>query len=212
MLHNFSSKCHERACTSSFHVTCGREHNLCLQSKEGKNGMEFLAYCDKHTPASYKRREKKLRFPKWTPSKRPATTLRNQESKLRKSVISLSKAKRIIPLPSQIIEGVFEYWLTKRQNHCGLPLLKSLAAQLQQTPSSIKKRKDVDKRRKSDASYFQDLVLLRTDFERVEFLIELVKRREKVKRDLVQTMRDSFELQINPIRFTVERLISILDK
>eukprot|EP01102_Stenamoeba_stenopodia_P006550 TRINITY_DN1805_c0_g1_i4.p1 TRINITY_DN1805_c0_g1~~TRINITY_DN1805_c0_g1_i4.p1 ORF type:complete len:1156 (-),score=329.34 TRINITY_DN1805_c0_g1_i4:124-3591(-) len=199
-------QCRERTCAAAFHVTCGQQHHLCLTSKEGQTGLEFLAYCEKHTPAGYKRsQEKRLKTQKVY--KRPAANFKNLEIKLRKSVISLTKARRLIPLPSQIVEGVFEYWLSKRKRRSGLPLLRSLTAI--ETPNQNKKKKEV---KKTKAEILEDLVLLRKDFERMEFLIELIKRREKTKRDLIQTKKEVFELRLNPVRSTVEKLLSILDK
>ena len=45
-------QCANRNCFSAFHVTCARERGLELKMRQGVQGGELKAYCEKHSPVS----------------------------------------------------------------------------------------------------------------------------------------------------------------
>lgn len=45
-------QCANRNCFSAFHVTCARERGLELKMRQGVQGGELRAYCEKHSPVS----------------------------------------------------------------------------------------------------------------------------------------------------------------
>ncbi|XP_045146608.1 bromodomain-containing protein 1 [Echinops telfairi] len=195
------------------------------------------AYCDVHTPPGCTRRplniygdgeikngvcrkegtapaaratskvRKKARKAKRTPAE-PCTVLPTvcapyiPPQRLSKIVNQVSIQRK-----KQFVERAHSYWLLKRLSRNGAPLLRRLQSSLQSQRSGQQRENDEEMRAaKEKLKYWQRL---RHDLERARLLIELMRKREKLKREQVKTEQMAMELRLTP--FTV-LLRSVLDQ
>lgn len=54
--------------------------------------------------------------------------------------------------------------------------------------------------------------LLRKDLERCRLLLELIKKREKIKLQKIQTIKEILELETNPLHYTLNSVIDFFLK
>jgi len=124
----------------------------------GENEFSFVAYCPFH---SLYRLE---HYPPVGHSKIPSI---------------ISYALNITGVPLSVLGLVYSYWRTKRKAHPA-PLIKRLEI-LQQ--EGYKVHQHVDLRL---AEYQMRFVKLRRDFERARLLVDLVRKRETLKKDYIR--------------------------
>ncbi|XP_028934578.1 bromodomain-containing protein 1 isoform X3 [Ornithorhynchus anatinus] len=107
----------------------------------------------------------------------------------------------------QFVERVHSYWLLKRLSRNGVPLLRRLqsSSQSQRNPQQREDDEEIQAL-KEKLKYWQRL---RHDLERARLLIELIRKREKLKREQVKVEQMAMELQLTP--FTV-LLRAVLDQ
>uniref|UniRef100_W5MZ00 Bromodomain and PHD finger containing 3 n=1 Tax=Lepisosteus oculatus TaxID=7918 RepID=W5MZ00_LEPOC len=120
---------------------------------------------------------------------------------------------------NQFMQRLHNYWLLKRQSRNGVPLIRRLHSHLQaqrgaeqflccvcrgaaQTESDEKVSAV-----KEELKYWQKL---RHDLERARLLVELIRKREKLKREQVKVHQAAMELQLTPflvlLRSTLDQL------
>ncbi|XP_010209262.1 PREDICTED: bromodomain and PHD finger-containing protein 3 [Tinamus guttatus] len=84
---------------------------------------------------------------------------------------------------NQFMQRLHNYWLLKRQARNGVPLIRRLHSHLQSQRSAEQKEQDEKTSAvKEELKYWQKL---RHDLERARLLIELIRKREKLKREQV---------------------------
>lgn len=118
----------------------------------------------------------------------------------------------------RFIQRLIAYWTLKRQSRNGVPLLRRLHTS---HPSRRPASSDPGASSASGAGdqpaqpddligqlrYFQRL---RQDLERARLLCELIRKREKTKRELMRIKEKELELQIYPLQYLLRRLLSAL--
>ncbi|XP_047297229.1 bromodomain-containing protein 1 isoform X4 [Homo sapiens] len=105
----------------------------------------------------------------------------------------------------QFVERAHSYWLLKRLSRNGAPLLRRLQSSLQSQRSSQQRENDEEmKAAKEKLKYWQRL---RHDLERARLLIELLRKREKLKREQVEQV--AMELRLTPLTVLLR---SVLDQ
>lgn len=62
------------------------------------------------------------------------------------------------------------------------------------------RRASADARLITPKEELQRMYLLRKDLERCRILLELIKKREQIKLDLVHLIHDEFEVEIDPLK------------
>lgn len=120
----------------------------------------------------------------------------------------------------RFIQRLIAYWTLKRQSRNGVPLLRRLqtshpsrrpASEATGSGSGSGLGGDHQPLQHDDLlgqlRYFQRL---RQDLERARLLCELIRKREKTKRELMRIKEKELELQIYPIQYLMRRLLQTL--
>ncbi|CAH0550063.1 unnamed protein product [Brassicogethes aeneus] len=117
------------------------------------------------------------------------------------TVVSINEAKALLKEDDDLIIAVFDYWLNKRlkMQH---PLILTVktehrAGTAANNPYLAFRRRtekmQTRKNRKNDEASYEKMLKLRRDLHRAVTLLELVKRREKIKREHVHLTIEVFE-------------------
>ncbi|XP_028652371.1 bromodomain and PHD finger-containing protein 3 isoform X1 [Erpetoichthys calabaricus] len=109
---------------------------------------------------------------------------------------------------NQFMQRLHNYWLLKRQSRNGVPLIRRLHSHLQSQRNADQAEPDEKTSAvKEELKYWQKL---RHDLERARLLIELIRKREKLKREQVKVHQAAMELQLTPfivlLRNTLDQL------
>nr|XP_006007422.1 PREDICTED: bromodomain-containing protein 1 isoform X2 [Latimeria chalumnae]XP_014350869.1 PREDICTED: bromodomain-containing protein 1 isoform X2 [Latimeria chalumnae]XP_014350870.1 PREDICTED: bromodomain-containing protein 1 isoform X2 [Latimeria chalumnae] len=199
--------------------------------------VKKTAYCDMHTPPGCVRRPlniyeeaeaKNGMFRKGSTDKggRTRSTAKQKTKRTRKTVIEPCTVVPTVSVPSippqrlnkimnhvavqrkkQFMERLHSYWILKRLSRNGVPLLRRLQSSLQSHRNAQQRDDDEENQAlKEQLKYWQRL---RHDLERARLLVELIRKREKLKREQIKIHQVAMELQLTP--FTV-LLRSVLDQ
>ena len=110
----------------------------------------------------------------------------------------------------RFIQRLIAYWTLKRQSRNGVPLLR----RLQTTHPSRRPASSLANENGNEADdflfklrYFQRL---RQDLERARLLCELIRKREKTKRELMRIQEKELELKIYPLQYLLRQLLLTL--
>ncbi|XP_051524560.1 bromodomain and PHD finger-containing protein 3-like [Myxocyprinus asiaticus] len=114
----------------------------------------------------------------------------------------------VIQRKNQFMQRLHNYWLLKRQSRNGVPLIRRLHSHLQGQRSAEQAEPDEKfSAVREELKYWQKL---RHDLERARLLIELIRKREKLKREQVKIHQATTEHQLIPVlvllRSTLEQL------
>ncbi|XP_036389183.1 bromodomain and PHD finger-containing protein 3 [Megalops cyprinoides] len=109
---------------------------------------------------------------------------------------------------NQFMQRLHNYWLLKRQSRNGVPLIRRLHSHLQAQRSAEQTEPDEKVSAvREELKYWQKL---RHDLERARLLVELIRKREKLKREQVKVHQAALELQLTPalvlLRSTLDQL------
>ncbi|TGZ52969.1 bromodomain-containing protein homolog [Temnothorax longispinosus] len=216
-------QCHKSNCYSAFHVTCAQQAGLCMRMRtvQPANGEPMLvqktAYCETHTPVDYQ------------PSTNPVDARRRAIANKKSSsapVISIptippERIREIanlaegIPKRSQLIQRLIAYWTLKRQYRNGVPLLRRLQSSHPQSrppplgehPSSPTHDSELREELYRQLKYWQ---CLRQDLERARLLCELVRKREKLKKELFKVKEKCLWLKLRPLDSVLRTLLEAM--
>lgn len=227
-------QCHKANCYTAFHVTCAQQAGLYMRMEAVRennvNGTSYnvrkTAYCDVHAPADMetpqdddgsrtdtfkkakakaKSREKMRKARKILAEKRTAVPIVSLPTI---PPDRLTKISSLVTLPKKqaFLDRLLSYWILKRQSRNGVPLLRRL-----QTAQSSRREHDLDKDGASLGEQLQYWQKLRQDLERARLLVELIRKREKLKREYIRAHQLATEMEIQPLivklRSVVEQLL-----
>lgn len=229
-------QCHKANCYTAFHVTCAQQAGLYMKMEpvreSSANGTSYTvrktAYCDVHTPADCentadedgegrtdnvkkakakaKSREKMRKARKILAEKRSAvptvslpTIPRDRLAKVA-SMVSLTKKH-------QFLERLLGYWTLKRQSRNGVPLLRRLQTTHQARREQTEDDKDAIAIGDQQLIYWQRL---RQDLERARLLVELIRKREKLKREYIKAHQLTTEMQLWPLIIMLREVLDQL--
>uniref|UniRef100_A0A672ZXI2 Bromodomain and PHD finger containing, 3a n=1 Tax=Sphaeramia orbicularis TaxID=375764 RepID=A0A672ZXI2_9TELE len=109
---------------------------------------------------------------------------------------------------NQFMQRLHNYWLLKRQSRNGMPLIRRLHSHLQAHKTA--EQKEPDERlcaAREELRYWQKL---RQDLERARLLVELIRKRERLKREQMKIQQAALELKLTPalvlLRSTLDQL------
>ncbi|XP_017264958.1 peregrin [Kryptolebias marmoratus] len=124
-----------------------------------------------------------------------------------------------VPRKSQFMQRLHSYWTLKRQSRNGVPLLRRLQTHLPSQrhvdplppqPSSQLPPRDSEEKQTALKEQLKAWQRLRHDLERARLLVELIRKREKLKRETIKVQQMALEMQLTPLlvllRNTLEQL------
>ncbi|XP_023675092.1 peregrin [Paramormyrops kingsleyae] len=112
---------------------------------------------------------------------------------------------------SQFMQRLHSYWTLKRQSRNGVPLLRRLQTHLQsQRHAEQLPANDSEEKQSALKEQLKAWQRLRHDLERARLLVELIRKREKLKREAIRVQQQVLEMQLTPflflLRSTLEQL------
>uniref|UniRef100_A0A7N4PA43 Bromodomain and PHD finger containing 3 n=1 Tax=Sarcophilus harrisii TaxID=9305 RepID=A0A7N4PA43_SARHA len=111
---------------------------------------------------------------------------------------------------NQFMQRLHNYWLLKRQARNGVPLIRRLHSHLQSQRNAEQKEQDEKTSAvKEELKYWQKL---RHDLERARLLIELIRKREKLKREQVKVQQAAMELKLTPFNVLLRTTLNLLQE
>ncbi|KAG9483518.1 peregrin isoform X2 [Eleutherodactylus coqui] len=147
-----------------------------------------------------------------------------------------------IPRKSQFMQRLHSYWTLKRQSRNGVPLLRRLQTHLQSQrnceqemkwripksddvsahPGAVSKSNDEkgDQTMKKDSTdknwmlkeQLKSWQRLRHDLERARLLVELIRKREKLKRETIKIQQLALEVQLTPFLILLRKTLALLQE
>ncbi|XP_070800726.1 enhancer of polycomb homolog 1 isoform X4 [Pituophis catenifer annectens] len=120
--------------------------------------------------------------------------------------ISLQEAKLLLKEDDELISEIYEYWIKKRKN-CQGPSPISVVKQEKRDGSSTNdpyvafrrrtEKMQTRKNRKNDEASYEKMLKLRRDLSHAVTILEMIKRREKSKRELLHLTLEIMEKRYN---------------
>ncbi|XP_071772756.2 bromodomain and PHD finger-containing protein 3 [Centroberyx gerrardi] len=109
---------------------------------------------------------------------------------------------------NQFMQRLHSYWLLKRQSRNGVPLVRRLHCNFQSQRNT--EQPEVDEKVSAAREALRYWQKLRHDLERARLLVELIRKREKLKREQVKVHQAALEMQLTPmlvlLRSTMDQL------
>ncbi|KAM8754959.1 bromodomain and PHD finger-containing protein 3 isoform 2-T2 [Acanthopagrus schlegelii] len=109
---------------------------------------------------------------------------------------------------NQFMQRLHNYWLLKRQSRNGVPLVRRLHSNIQSQRTT--EQPEVDEKVSAAREALRYWQKLRHDLEKARLLVELIRKREKLKREQVKVHQAALEMQLTPmlvlLRSTLEQL------
>ncbi|XP_061178694.1 peregrin-like isoform X4 [Saccostrea echinata] len=234
-------QCHKTNCYTAFHVTCAQQAGLYMKIEPIKESsasgltvsVRKTVYCDVHTPAdsdcmpcltgadsseddnksaSAKKAKEKSKL-KMKKARKILAEKRNALPVVSIPIIPQSRLSKItnmisIPKKQPFLTKLLSYWTLKRQSRNGVPLLRRLQSNHMTRNKHETKNDKQSNALKEQLKYWQRL---RQDLEKARLLVELIRKREKLKREQLKVHQMAMELQLQPfavlLRSTLEQLV-----
>ncbi|XP_043247226.1 bromodomain-containing protein 1-like [Amphibalanus amphitrite] len=228
-------QCHKDKCYTAFHVTCAQQAGMHMKvdaiRETSSTGTSFIvrkaAYCDIHTPIDSDAKPQLDEAP--MDSARKAQAKAESRQKMRKARKILAERRSALPVVSvptippervqhlasliecprknHFIQRLLAYWTLKRYSRYGVPLLRRLQVSAKQARRADSGGRDPlqDKNEiREQIKYWQRL---RQDLEKVRLLCELIRKREKTKRELIKVSERERRLRLAPLQFFLEGVV-----
>lgn len=106
------------------------------------------------------------------------------------------------------VELVLNYWTLKRQSRNNLPLIRRLQTSLQSKKNA--QPKHTDKESRAAKEQLKEWHRLRHDLERARLLLELIRKREKLKREEIRFQETFLEMQLTPFSILLRAVLDQL--
>ncbi|NWX98775.1 EPC2 protein, partial [Nothoprocta ornata] len=110
------------------------------------------------------------------------------------SLVTLQEAKLLLNEDDYLIKAVYDYWVRKRKNCRGPSLIPQIKQEKRDGSTNndpyvaFRRRTEkmqTRKNRKNDEASYEKMLKLRREFSRAITILEMIKRREKTKRELL---------------------------
>ncbi|KAK6310031.1 enhancer of polycomb homolog 2 isoform X1 [Coregonus clupeaformis] len=133
-------------------------------------------------------------------------------------LVTITEAKLLLNEDDYLLKSVYDYWVRKRRN-CQGPSLIPLIKQEKRDGSTnndayvaFRRRTEkmqTRKNRKNDEASYEKMLKLRREFSRTVTILEMIKRREKSKRELLHLTLEVVEKRCQMGDFTGEVLSEV---
>ncbi|XP_060785245.1 enhancer of polycomb homolog 2 [Neoarius graeffei] len=109
-------------------------------------------------------------------------------------LVTLQEAKLLLNEDDYLLKSVYDYWVRKRKNCCGPSLIPQIRQEKRDGSTNndayvaFRRRTEkmqTRKNRKNDEASYEKMLKLRREFSRAITILEMVKKREKSKRELL---------------------------
>ncbi|XP_045615896.1 peregrin isoform X4 [Procambarus clarkii] len=197
------------------------------------------AYCDMHTPADSDARPQLDEIMDSAKKAAAKAASRQKMKKARKILAEKRSAAPIVSVPtipadriqklaalvnmqkrSQFMHRLLAYWTLKRQSRNGVPLLRRLTTShsrrnnrpIEDKSPCLKDKEKVTSEAeglREEIKYWQRL---RQDLERARLLCELIRKREKTKRELVKAKAEEKKVQLAPFVHLLLQTIDLIQE
>lgn len=214
-------QCHKTNCYSAFHVTCAQQAGLYMKMDTVKDTgdsqpvlVQKIAYCDIHAPIDNKSNAEIKKEDSKQKMKQARKLLAKKRGTVPVILIPTIPPERIqeigslvtITKKSQFIQRLIAYWTLKRQFRNGVPLLRRLqSAQGGMRDSGTLNVDTIELCRQ--LKYWQ---CLRQDLERARLLCELVRKREKLKVELIKAKERCLNVQLKPLEASMRKVLDLI--
>ncbi|KAM9327679.1 bromodomain-containing protein 1 isoform 2-T2 [Pholidichthys leucotaenia] len=233
-------QCHKANCYTAFHVSCAQKAGLFMKMEpirevtdngESTFSVKKTAYCGAHTPNGCVRRpltiygdakhknglcrkpdKSKGKQKKKSKGKKPELEVESETPP--PATVPSFPAHRLQSILNQVsiqkkkafVELVLNYWTLKRQSRNGLPLVRRLQTSLQ----SQKNVQPSEEESRALKEQLKEWHRLRHDLERARLLLELIRKREKLKREEIKLQETLLEMQLTPFSILLRALLDQL--
>ncbi|XP_056137628.1 bromodomain-containing protein 1b [Lampris incognitus] len=192
----------------------------CAHTPEGCDKRPLNIYEEAHTKngACHKRGEKRgrARLKGWQKkSKRAEPELEPEAPANSGPSITPSSFETIlnqvaVQRKRPFVERVLSYWVLKRQSRNNVPLIRRLQANPQ--PQKTKQPEYRLETNKALKEQLKEWHRLRHDLERARLLLELIRKREKLKREEMKLQQSILEVQLTPFNILLRAVLSQLQE
>nr|XP_046259577.1 enhancer of polycomb homolog 2 isoform X2 [Scatophagus argus] len=133
-------------------------------------------------------------------------------------LVSLSEAKLLLNEDDYLLKSVYDYWLRKRKNCRGPSLIPHVKQEKRDGSTNndayvaFRRRTEkmqTRKNRKNDEVSYEKMLRLRREFSRTVTILEMIKRREKSKRELLHLTLEVVERRYQMGDFSGEALTEV---
>ena len=121
-----------------------------------------------------------------------------------------------IPKRNQFVQRLLGYWTLKRESRNGVPLLRRLQVSHANSRHKALMKNDGNNEEHNNEQTMQlkaelkEMFRLRQDLERARILVELIRKREKVKREVIRNLEQITILQLNPFNTFLDSVLNLL--
>uniref|UniRef100_A0A3B4UQG8 Bromodomain containing 1b n=1 Tax=Seriola dumerili TaxID=41447 RepID=A0A3B4UQG8_SERDU len=232
-------QCDKINCYTAFHVSCAQKAGLYMKMEPVKEvtssgastfSVKKTAYCCSHIPDGCDRRPLNI-YEEPHPKNGACHKRADKRGKSRAKGWQKKKSKRadiccLIPPPvspwfsfdtilNQVavqrkrafVERVLSYWVLKRQSRNNVPLIRRLQANPQPPKTKQMDRMETNQALKEQLKEWHRL---RHDLERARLLLELIRKREKLKREEVE--QSALEVQLTPFNILLRAVLCQLQE
>ncbi|VDM38801.1 unnamed protein product [Toxocara canis] len=213
-------QCSKKSCTRSYHVTCARAAGMELRAEEVKNSssewgsdIKYLSFCHYHSNALNKENVSARDLSKKKREVEAMMRIARQELQSSENVapaisipvVPSNKVEEIrtsLGIGTEIMRRLLVYWTIKRKSRSGVPLLR----RLMQTKVFAREVESASSTEQGDHEH-KAFFLLRADLEKVRLLCELVKKREKFKKEYLKETSLAVEYFTKPVHLLMSELL-----
>ena len=121
--------------------------------------------------------------------------------------------KMTLPKRNQFIQRLLGYWTLKRQSRNGVPLLRRLQISYSGSRRAPGEAVEVDSEAvKKQKEEHKSMQRLRQDLERARLLVELIRKREKTKRHVMELLQAVTESHLQPFKLFLRQIVKQLSQ
>ncbi|TRY59214.1 hypothetical protein DNTS_014612 [Danionella cerebrum] len=133
-------------------------------------------------------------------------------------LVTLQEAKLLLNEDDYLLKSVYDYWVRKRKNCRGPSLIPQIKQEKRDGSTNsdayvaFRRRTEkmqTRKNRKNDEASYEKMLKLRREFSRTMSILEMIKKREKSKRELLHLTLEVFEKRYNIGDFSGEILSEV---